>query len=73
MNVGGVVGVVELAKELSHLQAFVDVSTAYCNCHLPHIEEKVYSSPESPAGLISICKVCKKIFCRCQLCALFSI
>ena len=43
MNVAGVMSVIDLAKKMSLLEAMVDVSTAYCNCDLKHIEEKISS------------------------------
>merc|ERR1712130_498796 len=39
MNVSGVLAIVALAKKMTRLEAFVDVSTAYCNCDIPHIED----------------------------------
>jgi fatty acyl-CoA reductase len=38
----------DLCKELKHLQSLVHVSTAYANCHLDHVEEKVYDMKISP-------------------------
>ena len=39
------------------LQAMVDVSTAYCNCDLAHIEEKIYEAPGNPRGMVELCQV----------------
>ena len=71
MNVAGVGWIVALARKMNHLevlarstmtiiiflQAMVDVSTAYCNCDLAHIEEKIYEAPGNPRGMIELCKV----------------
>ena len=35
----------------------VDVSTAYCNCDLAHIEEKIYEAPGNPRGMVELCQV----------------
>jgi hypothetical protein len=40
MNVRGVLSIIALAKKMTHLKALVDVSTAYCNCDLAHIDER---------------------------------
>jgi len=55
MNVSGVLAVVALAKKMARLEALVDVSTAYCNCDIPHIEERVYPAPGDPHGMIDMC------------------
>jgi len=55
MNVSGVLSIVALAKKMSRLEALVDVSTAYCNCDIPHIEERVYPAPGDPHGMIELC------------------
>ena len=39
------------------LQAMVDVSTAYCNCNLAHMEEKIYEAPANPRGMLELCQV----------------
>ncbi|PNF42320.1 Fatty acyl-CoA reductase wat [Cryptotermes secundus] len=43
INVMGTHNVLELAKEMSKLKVVIHVSTAYCNCHLQEIEEKLYT------------------------------
>jgi len=55
MNVSGVLAIVALAKKMARLEALVDVSTAYCNCDIPHIEERVYPAPGDPHGMIDLC------------------
>jgi len=56
MNVAGVLAVLTLAKEMSQLEAMVDVSTAYCNCDRQHIEERIYPSPGDATGMLDLCK-----------------
>jgi len=56
MNVAGVGWIVALAKKMNHLEAMVDVSTAYCNCDLAHIEEKIYEAPGNPRGMVELCQ-----------------
>ncbi|XP_065216260.1 fatty acyl-CoA reductase wat-like [Planococcus citri] len=41
-NVSGTKYLLEIAKGMRNLKAFVYVSTAYAQSHLPHIEEKIY-------------------------------
>ena len=57
MNVAGVGWIVALARKMNHLEAMVDVSTAYCNCDLAHIEEKIYEAPGNPRGMVELCQV----------------
>ena len=73
MNVSGVMAIIALAKKMTQLkvscssvpcqtpphlaQALVDVSTAYCNCDLDHIEEKIYPSPGDPARMVDLGQV----------------
>ena len=56
MNVAGVGWIVALARKMKHLEAMVDVSTAYCNCHLAHIEEKIYEAPANLRGMVELCQ-----------------
>lgn len=48
MNVRGTQTLLQLAKRMVKLQAFVHVSTAYCNCDRDVIEEIVYPAPLDP-------------------------
>ena len=57
MNLGAVSTVIKLAKQMKHLASFVDVSTAYCNCDLKQIEERIYSAPVDPQAIMDLCKV----------------
>ena len=56
MNVAGVMSVIDLAKKMSGLEALVDVSTAYCNCDLKHIEEKIYPVQGDAKAMVDICQ-----------------
>lgn len=56
MNVGGVVRVLALAKQMKRLEAMVDISTAYANCDKPHIEEKIYPTAGDARGLLDLCQ-----------------
>ena len=56
MNVGGVMRVVALARRMAHLQALVDVSTAYCNCNIPDIEERIYPAPVDSQRMVDLCQ-----------------
>ena len=56
MNVAGVMSVINLAKKMSLLEAMVDVSTAYCNCDLKHIEEKIYPVQGDAKAMVDICQ-----------------
>jgi nucleoside-diphosphate-sugar epimerase len=48
MNVSGVLAIVALAKKMARLEALVDVSTAYCNCDIPNIEERYKQHQHQP-------------------------
>ncbi|XP_026474314.1 putative fatty acyl-CoA reductase CG5065 [Ctenocephalides felis] len=52
MNVLGMQRLVELAKKMTNLEAFVHVSTAYCNCDQEVVAEKVYPPPADPETVI---------------------
>ncbi|KAL5007705.1 hypothetical protein ScPMuIL_016511 [Solemya velum] len=53
MNVLGSQKLLTLCKKMSKLQALVHISTAYANCHLDKIDEKIYDPPLQPHKLIS--------------------
>lgn len=57
MNMRAVSSLVTLARQIKRLVALVDVSTAYCNCDLKFIEEKIYPAPVNPAGIMALCEV----------------
>jgi len=52
MNMVGVKRMLDLAKQLTQLVAFVHVSTAYANCNRKNIEEKIYPTDMAPQQLI---------------------
>ncbi|GFR60912.1 fatty acyl-CoA reductase [Elysia marginata] len=52
MNVIGVRRMVQLARKMEHLQAFIHVSTAYANCDKESVKEVVYDPPLHPNKLI---------------------
>ncbi|RXG62230.1 putative fatty acyl-CoA reductase [Armadillidium vulgare] len=54
LNILGTKRVVSLAKKMTNLKAFVHVSTAYGNCHLPTIDEKLYAPPIEASKLIQM-------------------
>jgi len=56
MNVSGVLSVLQLADKMEHLEALVDISTAYANCDKKDIEEKVYPLNSDPQELIDMAK-----------------
>ncbi|KAH7638612.1 hypothetical protein HUG17_2645 [Dermatophagoides farinae] len=41
-NIDGTDAILKLCSEMLNLKSIVYVSTAYCNCHLKEIEEKIY-------------------------------
>ncbi|XP_064480331.1 fatty acyl-CoA reductase 1-like [Ornithodoros turicata] len=44
----------DLCKEMKSLKVYVHVSTAYCNCNVKDVEEKVYPAPLDPAHLLDM-------------------
>ncbi|KOX80980.1 hypothetical protein WN51_00898 [Melipona quadrifasciata] len=54
INVRSPIEVMNLCKEMSCLKSFVHVSTAYANCPLDLIEEKVYEAPIDGDKLITV-------------------
>jgi len=57
MNVRAVSSLMSLAREIKELEALVDVSTAYCNCDLKYIEEKIYPAPVNPQAIMALCEM----------------
>ncbi|KAJ8916502.1 hypothetical protein NQ315_000144 [Exocentrus adspersus] len=45
INVNGVKGVLDLARQMKNLKAMIHVSTAFSNCHLKEIDERFYDCP----------------------------
>ena len=54
MNVGAVSFIISLCKKMKQLRSVVHVSTAYCHCQRPHIEEKSYPPPMEPSQALSL-------------------
>ena len=54
MNVGAVSFIISLCKKMKQLRSVVHVSTAYCHCQRPHIEEKSYPPPMEPGQALSL-------------------
>ncbi|GFT08982.1 putative fatty acyl-CoA reductase CG5065 [Trichonephila clavipes] len=52
MNVLGTRRLVELCHKMTHLEALIHVSTAYCNCDRKQVDEVVYDPPVSPQKII---------------------
>jgi len=57
MNVEAVLSMIQLSKQMTKLEAFVHVSTAYCNCDRTEICEEVYPAPGNPLGMVQLCKL----------------
>ena len=51
---------IHLAKSMKNLESFVNVSTAYSNCDIDQIEEKIYQQTVDPKALIGVCKTISK-------------
>lgn len=57
MNVEGTKSVLELAKKMRHLKAFVHVSSAYAHCIRSKIHEEFYNDEEvEAADIIDLCR-----------------
>lgn len=54
INLRGTRRVVELCKQLRHLDALVHVSSAYVNAYITDVEEKLYPSPDDPEKIIQL-------------------
>ena len=54
MNVSAVSFIISLCKKMKQLESLVHVSTAYCHCQRPHIEEKSYPPPMEPNQALSL-------------------
>ncbi|XP_059611991.1 putative fatty acyl-CoA reductase CG5065 [Phlebotomus argentipes] len=54
MNTQGTYRVLKLAETVTNLDAFVHVSTAYCQCDEPVLEERGYPAPHSPLGIVQM-------------------
>ncbi|XP_001601942.1 putative fatty acyl-CoA reductase CG5065 [Nasonia vitripennis] len=54
MNTKGTANVIDLIKQFKKLDSFVHVSTAYCHCGEPVLEEKFYPMSSSPEEMMQI-------------------
>ncbi|XP_022910107.1 putative fatty acyl-CoA reductase CG5065 [Onthophagus taurus] len=54
MNTSGTQRVIDLAKKIKNLDAFVHLSTAFCSADLDVFEEKIYESPDNPRDVIKM-------------------
>ena len=54
MNVSAVSFIISLCKRMKQLESLVHVSTAYCHCQRPHIEERSYPPPTQPRQALSL-------------------
>lgn len=53
-NTGGTLRVLDLAKEMTQLEAFVHLSTAFCCCDIEKMNEKVYPTTDNPRDIIQV-------------------
>jgi fatty acyl-CoA reductase len=57
MNIEGTQMMVDLARKMPQLKAFVHTSTAFSHCYHEHIEEKFYPCTAfTPDDIIDLCK-----------------
>ncbi|XP_013113513.1 putative fatty acyl-CoA reductase CG5065 [Stomoxys calcitrans] len=54
MNLAGTRRALDLARKMKHLESFVYVSTAFCNCDQNIVEEQVYDFPHKPEDLMRL-------------------
>ncbi|KAF5281355.1 hypothetical protein FQR65_LT14753 [Abscondita terminalis] len=52
MNTRGTWKILDLASTFQKLKVFVHVSTSYCHCDEPILEEKVYAAPHRPRKVL---------------------
>ena len=57
LNVGAVLTLLRICREMAELRALVHISTAYCNTHQFNITEEILPQRVDPAGLVQLCKV----------------
>lgn len=55
-NTAGTARVLDVAKKIKNLKAFVHLSTAFCSADIDVFEEKVYPSPDNPRDVIEVAK-----------------
>ncbi|XP_045508826.1 putative fatty acyl-CoA reductase CG5065 [Colias croceus] len=54
MNTTGTHRLLKLAETMENLEAFVHLSTAYCRCDLPELDEALYPAVHSPRNIMDI-------------------
>lgn len=54
INMLGTQRLIELCRRMTHLEALIHVSTAYCNCDRSMVEETIYTPPMSPDQVVSV-------------------
>jgi len=54
MNMLGTKRVIALSHKMTNIKAFIHVSTAYGNCHLPEVSESIYPAPIDPGRMIQL-------------------
>ncbi|KAI8127244.1 putative fatty acyl-CoA reductase [Lucilia cuprina] len=54
MNLAGTRRALDVAKQMKNLEAFVHLSTAFCNCDQEVMYEKVYDFPHKPEDLMRL-------------------
>ncbi|XP_072390603.1 putative fatty acyl-CoA reductase CG5065 [Diabrotica undecimpunctata] len=55
-NTAGTARVIDIAKKMKNIQAFLHFSTAFCSADLDVFEEKVYPSPDNPRDVMDVTK-----------------
>lgn len=55
-NTAGTARVIEVARKIKNLKAFIHLSTAFCSADIDVFEEKVYPSPDNPWDVIEVTK-----------------
>lgn len=53
MNIVGTGSLLKLCQKMKRLDALLHVSTAYCNCHLTEIDERIYDPPADLDNLLT--------------------
>ncbi|XP_056632915.1 putative fatty acyl-CoA reductase CG5065 [Diorhabda sublineata] len=55
-NTAGTARVLDIAKQMEHIEVFMHFSTAFCSADIEVFEERVYPSKDSPRDVIEITK-----------------
>lgn len=56
INTIGTKRVMELASKMKKLEALIHLSTAFCHCDVPELEEKIYPPTKEPYAVMEIIK-----------------